>query len=132
MIFLDTTVLVDILAGESKAVELTRKLSKESDLYTSTVNIYEIMKGIYSRRGNTKKYTDALETLMANIYILPLNHPASVESAKIYGELREKGEFIDEPDYLIAGICRSNNVRKIVTRNAKHFRKIRGLEVIAY
>lgn len=132
MIFLDTTVLIDILAGEEKAVKLISRLSGESELYTSTVNIYEIMKGIYSRKGNRKKYLNALETLTANIYVLPLNYASSAESARIYGRLKEKGEFIDEPDYLIAGICLTNKVQKIVTRNAKHFRKVPGLEVIGY
>ena len=93
MIFLDTTVLIDILAGEEKAVKLISRLSGESELYTSTVNIYEIMKGIYSRKGNRKKYLNALETLTANIYILPLNYASSAESARIYGRLKEKGEF---------------------------------------
>lgn len=132
MIFLDTTALVDILAGEEDATRAVAKLSHESELCTSTVNIYEILKGIFCRKGNKQKYLDALESLMANIYVLPLTTSASAEAAKIYGKLRVKGEFIDEPDYLIAGICLSNDVRKIVTRNAKHFGKVEGLEIVTY
>ncbi len=132
MILLDTTVLIDIFAGDTKATKLIRELSEKAELYTSSINIYEITKGIYSRKGNKKKYLDALELLIANIYVLPLNKSASIEAAKIYGELKEKGEFIDEPDYLIAGSCRSNKIEKIVTKNTKHFKKIKGLQVIGY
>jgi predicted nucleic acid-binding protein len=40
--------------------------------------------------------------------------------------------MIDDNDILIAGIMLSNDIRKIITRNSKHFEKITELNIIKY
>ncbi len=132
MILLGTTILIDILKGNPKATSLVEKLSESDSLYTSTINIYEIMKGIYTIKGGRKKYLNAVGTLEANLRVLQLSKIASEEAAKIYATLEEGGQLIGEADCLIAGVCRANKIGKIATRNSKHFKKIKGLQVLGY
>lgn len=132
MIFLDTTVLIDLLKGEEKATRFVEELPKTESLCTGTVNIYEIMKGVYSLKGNQKKYLDAVETMAANLKVLPLGRNAAGEAAKAYAGLKERGELVGEADCLIAGICIANKISRIATRNSKHFKRIGGLMVLEY
>ena len=46
--------------------------------------------------------------------------------------LKSKGETIEDFDCAIAAILLSNGVNKIITRNKKHFERIKGLTVLKY
>ncbi len=63
---------------------------------------------------------------------LTLDLKKAEHAAQIYDKLDAIGEIIDDNDILIAGIMISNRITKIITRNARHFEKIEGIEVINY
>lgn len=52
--------------------------------------------------------------------------------AKIFDRLDAKSKTIDDNDILIAGIMISNGIKKIITKNRKHFERIQGIEVLSY
>ena len=64
--------------------------------------------------------------------MLPLDDLGIVRAAEISGTLMRKGETIDDCDCLIAGIALSKGVKTIITRNKKHFNKIKGIKVETY
>lgn len=129
---LDTTVLIDLLKGEKSAINTVEKIRGEAVLYTSTINLYEILRGIHVLEKDRGKHLRALHTLSSNINVLDIDYESSERAARIYTELRKKGVEIDEPDYLIAGAALANGVSTIVSRNEKHFREISGLAVVSY
>ncbi|MBA7514342.1 hypothetical protein ES705_06370 [subsurface metagenome] len=75
-----------------------------------------------------KKY-NCVVTPITVFNLLHWTKEASKESAKIYAELIKKGKRIEMRDALIAGICVSQKV-SIVTRNIKHFQRIKDLHTI--
>jgi predicted nucleic acid-binding protein len=130
---LDTTVLIDMLNEEKSAIMKIEEVRTSAALYTTSINIYEIRKGIGRIKKNREKYEEGLEAVLDNLYVLPFNPESAEKAAGIYASLANKGVFIDEADYLIGGCCLSNGIHAIITRNHKHFRSIRGFEqVITY
>jgi len=69
---------------------------------------------------------------LAGIQVLPVTTKEAERAAKIFYDLEVKGERIDDNDLLIADTMLSNGIVKIVTRNANHFNRIEGLEIIQY
>ncbi|MBS3083651.1 type II toxin-antitoxin system VapC family toxin [Candidatus Pacearchaeota archaeon] len=53
-------------------------------------------------------------------------------SSTIFFELSSKGILIGKFDCMIAGTLLSNGIDTIITKNKKHFEKIKGLKVLSY
>ena len=64
--------------------------------------------------------------------IFTLNKNSAFVAAKIGAELSSQGQIIEDLDIMVAGICLSNGCTKIVTKNIKHFSRIKGLKVETY
>lgn len=130
---LDTTTLIDILKGDEDAIEQVNKIRKEAILYTTTINVYEYLRGIMLLPKDREKHFSALNVLISNLHILEIDLDVAKSAAEIYADMRKKGITLDEPDYLIAGACLSNDIDTVITRNEKHFENVRGLKnVITY
>ena len=72
-----------------------------------------------------------MEEFCKEVTVLPLDVESAVIAAKIDAGLIEAGNVIGFADLLIAAIAQCHG-EALVTRNAKHFRRIPGLEVIGY
>ncbi len=131
-VLLDTTVLIDVLKGDTAAVGKVEELRENSVVYTSSVNIYEILRGIKLLPSNQERHLAALRLLISNVHLLEFDLKAAEEASNIYATLRKKGIAIDHPDYLIAGVSLANGVNTIITRNEKHFKKVPGMKVVSY
>ena len=118
---LDTTILIDLMAGSEGAIRKVEELRKKSPIYTTTLNIYEILRGMMMTETGRKKRLEALEVLAASINVLDFDAESAREAAGIYAELRRIGRPISEPDYMIGGTCIANGVEVIVTKNIRHF-----------
>ena len=135
MIMLDTTACIDFLNGEQNLKQIIENSDKMLDI--TTISVYEI--GIGLERTRRKKSEDRYITLykkwiefLSGLKILTLDLKEAERAAQIYDKLDTIGEIIDDNDILIAGIMLSNRIKKIITRNARHFEKIEGIEVINY
>jgi tRNA(fMet)-specific endonuclease VapC len=64
--------------------------------------------------------------------IFSLGFKEAKKSAEIYDKLESKGQIIDDNDILIIGIMLSNGIKKIITKNIKHFELIEEIELINY
>jgi len=69
---------------------------------------------------------------ISGMEIFPLGFKEAEKAAEIYDKLEIQGQIIDDNDILIAGIMLSNGLKKIITRNIKHFEIIEEIEVIGY
>ncbi len=129
---LDSTVLIDLIKGEEKAIKKIEEIKQTSVLYTTSINVFEILKGMKMLERNRDVHLNAFEVLKNNLIIVNIDPLAAEYAAEIYADLRKKGSQINEGDYLIAGACLSNDIKYIITRNEKHFREIKNLSVITY
>lgn len=126
---IDTTFLIDLLEGKKEALVLSKKL--EGNVCTTQINLYELIRGIFLKYTSYDRYLQVLP-FFDLIPVLPLDDHGIIKASAISAQLMQLGKEISDTDCLIAGIALSNNVDTIITRNVKHFRRIKGLKVETY
>ncbi len=136
MIFLDTTFLVDLLRKNESALTWLSKMD-EVALFTSEINTFELYAGLFrislgKSKRVVKKRTIELEQLLARLEILPFDRKASIESARILAALMTEGTPIGARDAMIAGTAVASGIKEILTRNKRHFERIRQIKVESY
>jgi predicted nucleic acid-binding protein len=135
MIILDSTACIDYLEGNE---DLKNLLDSLIDIIgITTVSVYEIFIGLEKtkRKRSESRYNDLMKNwnnLISNMQILSLGIKEVMKSAEIFDQLSSEGQLIEDNDILIAGIMRSHSINKIVTRNSRHFNRIKDIEVITY
>lgn len=102
-------------------------LNQHEKVNLSIITFYEILSGLRFK-GALKQLNSFLEFTKNNT-ILPLTEDSTIISSDLYADLRKTGRLIDDIDLLIAGIALSNRL-VLVTHNEKHFKRIKGLEVM--
>lgn len=120
---IDTDIIIDYLKG-NQYKHILFILVKKYNCVVTPITVFELYYGGF--------YTGAIKPVEDVLTVFNLLHwtkEASKESAKIYAELIKKGKRIEMRDALIAGICVSQKV-SIVTRNIKHFQRIKDLHTI--
>ncbi len=123
-ICVDTDIIIDYLKG-NQYKQILNILVKKYKCLVTPITVFELYYGGF--------YTGAIkpvEDVLTIFDLLCWTKEASKESAKIYAELIKKGARIEMRDALIAGICISQKV-SLVTRNIKHFQRIKDLHTIA-
>jgi tRNA(fMet)-specific endonuclease VapC len=123
----DTDVLSYFLRGRSDVASKFREyIAEHAKVTFSVLTYYEILSGLKHR--DARRQLDAFLALSSTSEILPLSREASEAAAERYAELRASGGTLDDIDLLIAGTAIANRL-VLVTHNAKHFERIRGLTV---
>ncbi len=131
MIGIDSSVLIDVLRNKSSIDKL--KSYYNELLCTSEIVVYEICYGFYASSQDTYERLMELESVLdVFVHIFPVDRKASVKSAQIGGRLARAGKMIEHRDVLIAGCLLANGCDKILTKNAKDFKRISGLKVIEF
>jgi predicted nucleic acid-binding protein len=129
MICFDTDFIIDLLREKPNAAAKYEEL--EDDLATTEINYFEVLFGIFKKRELSQKELNSAEQLFDTLNILALDHNSSYSAAEIAGRLSKQGLVIEINDNLIAGMCVSKNCA-ILTKNVKHFSRIKGLKVETY
>ncbi|MBT4539324.1 type II toxin-antitoxin system VapC family toxin [Candidatus Woesearchaeota archaeon] len=124
---LDSSFLIDLINGKKE----TKEILNLPNLFTTQINMYEIIRGFYLRKISSNKFLQIME-LFESIRVLPLNDQGILKSAEISAKLIENGKIIDDADCLTAGIALSHNIKTIVTKNKKHFSRIKDIKVQTY
>ncbi len=117
---LDTSALIEIARNSVLGGAIVRNLGKTPVAITA-VTCYEFSIGIRNDRE---------EDFLALFDSIELDRQASIESSRIFKELKKKGITLDTSDLLIAGICK-NRGATLHTLDAD-FKKIPGLHVKHY
>lgn len=127
MVVLDTDLLVGILRKNSDAINFLDMLERKGEkINTTVINAFEIFEGslLYPEKNKDK----GAEILLRSFCCYNFDGPASWTAAQISAELKKKGNIVDFLDLAIASIALSHNER-LVTRNIKHFSRIKGLKI---
>ena len=130
MICLDTDVIIDYLKGKQDAVDVIKEYAGE--VITTELNVFEVFHGIYLRNYSIEKEKEIADSFFNSLDVLPFDEGCGELGAKITAELVKKGKLIEQNDCLIAAIILKSRFDKIITKNNKHFSRIRGLKVIGY
>ena len=125
--------MIDLLKGDEEAVKKSEELDKETELFTTEINVFEILYGIFRDKSiNRERELQSASKLFHKLNILPLKGEATIKSAEIAGGLTQKGLTIDPHDCITAGISLANGISTVVTRNKGHYQRINGMNVETY
>ncbi len=123
---LDTDILISFFRNDGAATGKMHSLLENGEAIATTVlNAQELLFGF--AHGREKEHDSAAEFLSKiEIIEYKLGDVHEVVSVKL--DLKSSGAKIGDFDEVIAGICLSRKAT-IVTRNAKHFGRVKGLRV---
>jgi tRNA(fMet)-specific endonuclease VapC len=123
---LDTNIISDLIRNpQGKAAKRIEKVG-EDNICTSIIVAAELRYGC--AKSGSKRLLKAVEDLLAEIPVLPLDVPADIEYGEIRSNLEATGRPIGSNDLLIAAHACATGV-VIVTANAEEFKRVRGLTV---
>lgn len=131
MVYVDTTFIVDILRGNKEVLEIASKLDKSKITKALPAPVVsEILQGIHLSPNPEHEKNFAL-SLINSLNIIPLNKESFILAGNISSDLMKDGQDIGLIDCMIAAITITNK-ETLITRNKKHFEKIKDLKIESY
>lgn len=125
-IVLDTDVLIDLLHKREPSTRFLRQLRDEGEaLATTSINAAELWRGARSPDAREK-----VAKILTALHDVPFGPRAARRFGEIMDALDRAGSPIGNTDGMIAAAALEAGGR-IVSRNAKEFRRVPGLVVLA-
>ena len=122
---LDTDSVSFALRGQGRVAE--RLLEKgRSEIRISSITVAELRFGASAKQS--KKLHALIDDFLADVEAMPFDVAAATEYGPIAAQLAAAGLPIGMADAMLAGHAKSLGF-VMVTRNVKHFRRVRGLVV---
>ena len=112
MTFLDTSIIIDFLAGDQRIVAIVEGILNKEDVKTTTITEYELL------RHKTKKKKQAAERFLSGVIVCSFDRDAAKKAAVLFQELQNAGRMVNENDLLIAGIALAHD-EVLLTRDQK-------------
>ena len=126
----DTTFLIDLLRNSPEALKKASGFDIIGEsVFTTTISVFELWQGSLDLKD--KKKIDRIHILLDALGMHSLDLESAKIAGKVHAELREKGLPIDPEDSMIAGICIKTD-HALLTRNIKHFSRIKELKLETY
>ncbi len=126
LICLDTNILIAHkrakIADKDKTV-LYRLATQGYRFAVSSITVYELL------RGDNQDEDRYWKTMFANMEILPFDSACAEQAAKIYKNLKQKGQLIEAEDLLIGATALHHRLN-LATGNLRHFERIEGLVLL--
>lgn len=122
---LDTDICIFFLKGKFELVQKIDAVGIEN-CFISEITIAELWFGA-ERSNNFKKHSKDVLFMEKNFQVLPLSNVLRTY-AKEKARLQSIGNIVAEFDLLIGSTAIANNLI-MVTRNQKHFKRIRGIQL---
>jgi tRNA(fMet)-specific endonuclease VapC len=112
MTLIDTSVIIDFIAGDKKIVSSMKELVTIEEIRTTSITEYELL------RHKSKLKRQITENFLSEVTIYPFDEKAAREAAVLFIELQANGKMINQNDVLIAGIALAHN-ETLITRDRK-------------
>ena len=123
---LDTNIISDLIRNpQGRAAKRIARVG-ENSIWTSIIVAAELRYGC--AKSGSERLLEAVEDLLGEIAVLPLDVPADAEYGGLRAELETAGKPIGGNDLLIAAHAYAVGAT-IVTANTDEFKRIRGLKV---
>jgi tRNA(fMet)-specific endonuclease VapC len=130
MIGFDTCALIDLFNNDPDLLNLIGKI--EDEFCVSQISYFELSFGTnpkIKRHLIEEKYYDLL---FEEIKVIDINNDLLKDASRLFWKMKSLGKEIGKIDSIIASSFLRSGVDKIITRNKKHFEKIKGLKVLSY
>jgi predicted nucleic acid-binding protein len=112
MVFIDTSVIIDFLAGDAQIISLVKEFSEKEEIKTTAITEYELLK------HRTELKRQVAEKFLSAVTVCPFDRPAARKAALLFEKLSKAGKMINETDLLIAGISLASD-ELLLTRDKK-------------
>jgi len=122
---IDTDILASHFKGKEFATEFIKKAGGIERVAISVVTLAELLEGVVDSEN---EFTET-EEVLSKTKVLSVDRNTALEFAKRRSQLRKKGALIDNMDLLIASTALVHKLI-LVTKNKKHFERIKGLKVL--
>lgn len=119
----DTDVLIDFLNGREPSASRIALELEHGALLTTAVSRFELLAGV-----NSSRQQKLVRALLDAVPTLPLDAECADRAAEVRRTLEKQGKPVGMGDSLIAGIVLANQ-GTLLTRNTKHFERVRGLRL---
>jgi len=128
---LDTSFLIDFLEGLPEAITKMQEMQNNPEtIFISAPTIFELWTRV-SQSNQPDKEKEKVKKIIDSQHILELTKSCAEEAGLINGTLWKEGKPIDPEDCMIAGIAKYYD-ETILTRNVKHFNRIKSLKIESY
>ena len=128
---LDTTFIIDLMDGQVDALKKHQDFQQNNEkIIITSITLFELFSGV-GQCSNPEKEKKKLKGVLESQSILSLDPECAEKAGLIHGTLKKEGQEIEIQDCLIAGIALHHN-EPLLTRNTKHFRRIKGLKLETY
>lgn len=127
---LDTDFFIALLRRDESVLPTLERL-KESKFATTSLTVFELLEGPRLSTANQKKREEniaAVRRILQRIEVLSFDSKAAELASEIDASLIRSGEKIGLKDVFIGAICLANNC-PLVTRNVKHFSRVKDLKI---
>jgi predicted nucleic acid-binding protein len=102
-------------------------LGKDGNFATTVVNVFEVLIGAY-REKTDQDTKGKIRNFFDGVDVISLDKEIADEAAKIQALLMDTGELLEARDVLIGAVALRYNAT-IVTRNIRHFSRIKKLDI---
>jgi tRNA(fMet)-specific endonuclease VapC len=128
--FVDTSIFVDCLRKNvvPSSKYFLESFGDEHTGFTSSITVAELSVG-----AHPSQRSDALEMtldLLSIVEVISVDEDVAIKGGEIYSHLAKNGEAIELNDCLIAATSLYVGINEIVTRNIKHFERIKAVEAL--
>lgn len=128
---LDTTVIIDVMKKEGKAIAKVKELADNGEsLFITPFSVFELFTGA-ARKSTYLTEKAKIQKHLEGQMIVHFDADAAEKAGEIDGQLIKSGKQIGVVDCMIAGIAILKN-ETVLTRNKKDFERIDGLTVESY
>jgi len=124
---LDTNICIYWLKGNEN-IENKILSAGIDNISISFINLSELYYGAYKSQRIDENIT-MIQQLSDHVNIIQSDEAISAEFGKLKAGLENTGLIIDDADIFIAA-CANVHGMTLVTNNAKHFRRIKGLKLV--
>jgi tRNA(fMet)-specific endonuclease VapC len=121
-----------IIAGEKGAFELENWLrSQAEEIELAAITVAELWHGVARASASSRTAREQyVRAIVEALPIVPYTTQTAYEHARIWAELKAGGKMIGSYDLIVAATALERG-STVVTFNVRHFRRIRGLRVMA-
>ncbi len=128
MVLVDSDFLVAVLRDDPSALNTLDALEASGERITTTViNVFELLEGALLHH-NANENVKFVDQLLNSIDLYAFTEMDARAAAQIVVTLKKQGEVLDFQDIAIAAIAIINE-ETMISRNVKHFKRIKGLKI---
>ncbi|MBI2143757.1 PIN domain-containing protein [Candidatus Woesearchaeota archaeon] len=128
---LDTTFLIDLTQNDKGAVEQKQFMAARNETCrVSVATIFELWSGVTSSNRSEEEKRKVI-TALFGLALININRSIAEKAGEINGMLLKSGNMIEPLDTMIAATALLEN-EALLTRNVKHFSRVKGLRIESY